>query len=154
MPFEVSRSPLEYLRLLAREQVTVLCQTPSAFYQLMAADTNSPQLSGQLALRSVVFGGEALDPKRLQEWYTHHPQDTPVLTNMYGITETTVHVSHTTLDTNRVAHPHGASLIGQPIPDLGTFVLDQRLQPVPPGVTGELYVAGAGLARGYRGAQA
>ncbi|MEO3784916.1 amino acid adenylation domain-containing protein [Actinocorallia sp. B10E7] len=143
VPFAVSRSPEEFLDLLARERVTVLNQTPSAFYQLMAADDGR-----DLALRYVIFGGEALELKRLADWYARG-RDT-VLVNMYGITETTVHVSHIALDEVYCQSAPG-SVIGVGIPDLRVYVLDGRLQPAPPGVVGELYVAGPGLARGYHG---
>ncbi|WP_431041737.1 non-ribosomal peptide synthase/polyketide synthase [Streptomyces sp. P1-3] len=150
VPFEVSRSPREFLRLLVRERVTVLNQTPSAFYQLMQAEAVEPQLGAELALRAVVFGGEALDPARLREWYARHEADAPRLVNMYGITETTVHVTYAPLD-ERAAVEGAASVIGRGIPDLRLYVLDGRLEPVPAGVAGELYVAGAGVARGYLG---
>ncbi|WP_285498518.1 AMP-binding protein, partial [Actinomadura sp. NBRC 104425] len=101
-----------------------------------------------LALRLVVFGGEALELGRLEDWYSRHPDDAPVLVNMYGITETTVHVTYQALDRAYAATATG-SVIGTGIPDLRLYVLDERLRPVPPGVVGELYVAGAGLARGY-----
>ncbi|MEU8686367.1 amino acid adenylation domain-containing protein [Streptomyces sp. NPDC048611] len=148
VPYAVSRSPEEFLRLLVRERVTVLSQTPSAFYQLMDADRAEPELSRGLALRAVVFGGEALDFARLGDWYARHADTDPVLVNMYGITETTVHVSHLAVDRESAERRIG-SVIGRGIPDLRTFVLDAGLGPVPPGVVGELYVAGAGLARGY-----
>ncbi|WP_246869081.1 amino acid adenylation domain-containing protein [Saccharopolyspora sp. ASAGF58] len=144
---EVSRSPQEFLRLLARERVTVLNQTPSAFYQLSQADREAP--GTELALRYVIFGGEALELYRLDDWYDRHPE-TPKLINMYGITEATVHVSYVELDREAVARRDG-SLIGRGIPDLRVYLLDGLLQPVPPGVVGELYVAGEGLARGYLG---
>ncbi|MEV6397486.1 amino acid adenylation domain-containing protein [Streptomyces sp. NPDC051907] len=145
---DVSRSPADFLRLLVEERVTVLNQTPSAFYQLARADRDDPGLGRRLALRHVVFGGEALDLSRLEDWYARHPQDAPSLVNMYGITETTVHVSHLALDEATVRERTG-SLIGRPIPDLRVHVLDRWLQPVPVGTPGEMYVAGAGLARGY-----
>ncbi|MEU8797701.1 amino acid adenylation domain-containing protein [Spirillospora sp. NPDC048819] len=146
VPYLTSRSPQEFLKLLSDERVTVLNQTPSAFYQLMAADKENP--GTDLALRHVVFGGEALDLGRLEDWYSRHPEDSPTLVNMYGITETTVHVSYVALDRALAATAPG-SVIGTGIPDLKVYVLDDRLQPAPPGVAGELYVAGAGLARGY-----
>ncbi|POM23361.1 Dimodular nonribosomal peptide synthase [Actinomadura rubteroloni] len=146
VPYLTSRSPEDFLTLLMSERVTVLNQTPSAFYQLMAADRENPGLD--LALRYVVFGGEALEPGRLADWYSRHADDAPRLVNMYGITETTVHVSHLALDQVHAATASG-SVIGVGIPDLRVYVLDDRLQPVPAGVAGELYVAGAGLARGY-----
>ncbi|MEU2792834.1 non-ribosomal peptide synthase/polyketide synthase [Streptomyces sp. NPDC007100] len=151
VPQDVSRSPERFLDLLVRHRVTVLNQTPSAFYPLMRADHDHPELSARLALRTVVFGGEALDPGRLREWYERHPADAPRLVNMYGITETTVHVTHAPLDERDAAAEPPRSVIGEPIPDLRAYVLDNALQPVPPGVTGELYVAGPGLARGYLG---
>ncbi|MEU0067793.1 amino acid adenylation domain-containing protein, partial [Streptomyces albidoflavus] len=146
-----SRSPQDFLRLLERERVTVLNQTPSAFYQLIEADEASAagEESADLsALRRVVFGGEALDLGRLAPWYERHP-DGPVLVNMYGITETTVHVTQIPLDAAAARHSGGRSVIGRPIPDLSARVLDNGLRPVPQGITGELYVAGPGLARGY-----
>ncbi|MFG2285703.1 amino acid adenylation domain-containing protein [Streptomyces sp. NPDC048595] len=149
LPYDVSRSPAHVLRLLADEGVTVLNQTPSAFYQLLDADREDPATGRRLALRTVVFGGEALDPSRLADWYDRHPDDAPELVNMYGITETTVHVSYLRLDRASAAAAGGSSPIGVTIPDLSGYVLDDRLDPVPPGVPGELYVAGAGLARGY-----
>ncbi|MDF3146810.1 amino acid adenylation domain-containing protein, partial [Streptomyces sp. T21Q-yed] len=140
VPFEVSREPAAFLRLLARERVTVLNQTPSAFGELLRVG-----VPDDLPLRYIVFGGEALDPALVADWYTRHPQDTPALVNMYGITETTVHVTGLPLSQGRL------SGIGRTIPDLRAYVLDAGLRLVPPGVTGELYVAGAGLARGYLG---
>jgi nonribosomal peptide synthetase DhbF len=150
VPHAISRSPGEFLRLLVQEGVTVLNQTPSAFYQLMQADREHPDLGQMLSLRFVIFGGEALELGRLADWYQRHPDDAPKLINMYGITETTVHVSYMELDRHRAASG-ATSLIGRPIPDLRVYVLDDSLKPVPPGVTGEMYVAGAGLARGYGG---
>ncbi|MFC5754850.1 condensation domain-containing protein, partial [Actinomadura rugatobispora] len=82
------------------------------------------------------------------EWYSRHGDEAPVLVNMYGITETTVHVSYQRLDRAFAATAAG-SVVGTGIPDLRVYVLDGRLQPVPAGVVGELYVAGPGLARGY-----
>ncbi|MDL2082252.1 amino acid adenylation domain-containing protein, partial [Streptomyces sp. GXMU-J15] len=147
VPYTTTRTPADFLNLLAREHVTVLNQTPSAFYQLVQADAEEPALGAELALRRVVFGGEALDPSRLTSWYQRHPQDAPVLVNMYGITETTVHVTHTTLDTHDTTST--LSPVGVPIPDLRAYILDADLRLAPTGTTGELYIAGAGLARGY-----
>ncbi|MFJ5044429.1 amino acid adenylation domain-containing protein [Streptomyces sp. NPDC088719] len=147
VPGTVTRSPDEFLELLHHEGVTVLNQTPSACYQLTEALTapGSPGLPP--ALRLIVLGGEALDPARLAPWLRN--PGGPRLVNMYGITETTVHV--TTHDLAPGAPVPGVSPVGRAIDDLRIYVLDRRLRPVPPGVTGELYVAGAGLSRGYRG---
>uniref|UniRef100_UPI000B2A49A8 AMP-binding protein n=1 Tax=Millisia brevis TaxID=264148 RepID=UPI000B2A49A8 len=109
------------------------------------------------SLRFVVFGGEALEPRRLAGWVGRFGDGSvvdgvsvggPVLVNMYGITETTVHVTHRVIDAGVVAGGV-ASVVGVPIDGLRVFVLDTRLHPVAPGVAGELYVAGGQLARGY-----
>ncbi|MEU6990937.1 amino acid adenylation domain-containing protein [Streptomyces sp. NPDC046465] len=160
VPYEISRTPGAFLDLLAEERVTVLNQTPSAFYQLAQADAaaqadaqdeaDAHRMTGQLRLRAVVFGGEALQPSRLADWYERHPGDAPTLINMYGITETTVHVTYQPLNRRRVT-AEAASVIGVGLPDLRTYVLDGALQLVAPGVVGELYVAGGGVARGYLG---
>ncbi|MEU1591082.1 amino acid adenylation domain-containing protein [Micromonospora sp. NPDC005710] len=139
VPFEVSRSPGEFAALVARERVTVLSQTPSAFYEVM-------DLLDAGSLRAVVFGGEALNPGRLTNWFARHGARSPRLVNMYGITETTVHVTF-----EQVTEDGVASVVGQALPGLRVFVLDDRLRPVPPGVAGEVYVAGGQLARGYLG---
>lgn len=150
VPHEMTRSPVDFLKLLVQESVTVLNQTPSAFYQLMQADREHAAIGQQLSLRYVIFGGEALEQSRLEDWYSRHADDAPKLINMYGITETTVHVTYIELDEKSVGL-RANSIIGQGIPDLDVYVLDDSLQPVPTGVVGELYVSGAGLARGYLG---
>ncbi|MEV4096074.1 amino acid adenylation domain-containing protein [Streptosporangium saharense] len=150
VPKAVTHSPLDFLRLLVDRRVTVLNQTPSAFYQLMAAERDNPELGRGLRLRYTIFGGEALDFRMLAGWYERHPDDAPALVNMYGITETTVHVSYLAVDRAGAAAATG-SPIGEPIPDLRLHVLDESLRPVPPGEDGELYVSGPGLARGYVG---
>ncbi|MEU7138541.1 amino acid adenylation domain-containing protein [Nocardia sp. NPDC046473] len=148
VPFHVSRAPEEFHRLLVRERVTVLNQTPSAFYQLDTADSESAEHT-ELALRLVIFGGEALDPARLARWCERHRVGLPRLVNMYGITETTIHV--TGVDVDRRLVDSGVGVIGRPIPDLRVHLLDAELRPVPEGVVGEMYVSGPGLARGYLG---
>jgi amino acid adenylation domain-containing protein/non-ribosomal peptide synthase protein (TIGR01720 family) len=144
VPFLVSRSPEAFYELLANEKVTVLNQTPSAFRQLIQAEETVGQK--ELALRYVIFGGEALEMQTLRTWYERHGDQKPKLVNMYGITETTVHVTYRPLSKEDLS---SGSVIGVPIPDLQIYILDQQLQPVPIGVPGEMYVGGAGLARGY-----
>ena len=147
VPHSVSRSPVELLHLLVQEGVTVLNQTPSSFYQLIQSDRERPDLGQELRLRLVIFGGEALDPASLGEWYERHP-GSPSLVNMYGITETTVHVTHLALSPDLCSARAGRP-IGRCIPDLQAYVVDPYLQPVPVGIAGELYIGGSGLARGY-----
>ena len=146
VPESVARSPEAFHALLVAEQVSVLSQTPSAFYALQTADALAPELGHQLKLQIVVFGGEALEPQRLGAWLHNHP-GLPRLINMYGITETTVHASVREI-VNGDADSH-ASPIGVPLAHVGFFVLDGWLRAVPAGVVGELYLAGAGLAYGY-----
>ncbi|MFD0417054.1 amino acid adenylation domain-containing protein [Streptomyces sp. NPDC127108] len=150
VPYETSRAPERFRALLAAERVTVLSQTPSAFYPLMEADREGAAHGGELALRLVVFAGEALDFGKLAPWYARHRDDAPVLVNMYGITETTVHTTLTRL-TAEDAAPHAPSRVGVGIRDLSLYVLDEALRPCAPGVAGELYVAGPGVTRGYLG---
>jgi len=147
IPYEVSRSPQEFHRVLVDQKVTVLNQTPSAFYQLVQTEETGGMGEG-LSLRLVIFGGEAIELKYLKPWFKRHGDKIPQLANMYGITETTVHVTYRPLTYEDVESGQG-SVIGEPIPDLQLYVLDRNLVPVPVGVAGELYVGGAGLGRGY-----
>ena len=137
------RDPKLLRQLLLEEKVTVLNLTPSAFYNLsrdyLAKD------AVDLAIRYVIFGGEALNPIQLKPWALRHPETEFV--NMYGITETTVHVSHkiiTLADMESLT-----SVIGRPIPTTDWYIFDEQQRPVPLGVPGELYIGGAGVARGY-----
>ena len=145
-----SRSPEQFRELVVREKVTVLNQTPSAFYQFAEADRAVGDSAGSLSLKHVIFGGEALDLSQLTRWYDRHGDSSPRLVNMYGITETTVHVSFLGLDAEMVRGA-SASVIGRGLGGFSVFVLDDRLRPVPVGVRGEMYVAGAQLSRGYVG---
>jgi amino acid adenylation domain-containing protein len=145
VPHSVSRSPADFLELLYDQRVTVLNQTPSAFRQLMAADES---VGKPLQLRYVIFGGEALEFASLSSWFARHRFDSPSLVNMYGITETTVHVTYFPLTEDNFRRSIGSN-IGVRIPDLTVYILDRALQPVPIGIPGEMFVGGPGLARGY-----
>ncbi|MEO1430397.1 MAG: amino acid adenylation domain-containing protein [Cyanobacteria bacterium J06633_8] len=146
VPYWVSRDTQGFYELLCEQNVTVLNQTPSAFRQLIAVEKpNDGQL--QLNLRLVIFGGEALDLQSLKPWFDRYGDKQPQLVNMYGITETTVHVTYRPLTIQDLDCT--SSMIGCPIPDLQMYILDDNLQPVPIGVRGEMYIGGSGLARGY-----
>ncbi|MFJ4535202.1 amino acid adenylation domain-containing protein [Streptomyces tibetensis] len=147
--YGLTRSPVDFHRLVRERGVTVLNQTPSAFYQFIEAD----RLTGEPlpALRRIIFGGEALDLGRLRGWVERHGTAAPELVNMYGITETTVHVTHRVLTDADFAPGDDVSPIGGPIPGLVTYLLDDRLRPVPPGREGAIYVAGEQVSLGYLG---
>ncbi|MFJ7203734.1 amino acid adenylation domain-containing protein [Streptomyces sp. NPDC098789] len=147
--YGLTRSPVDFHRLVREHGVTVLNQTPSAFYQFVEADRHAGEPLP--ALRRVVFGGEALDLGRLRGWVERHGAASPELVNMYGITETTVHVTHRVLTDEDFALGDDVSPIGGPIPGLATYLLDDRLRPVPPGVVGAIYVAGDQVSLGYLG---
>jgi len=147
VPFADSRSPERFYELLAAERVTVLNQTPSAFRQLVGVDETRPGHKLD-KLRLVIFGGEALNLQSLAPWFEKYGDVQPQLVNMYGITETTVHVTYRPLTISDLSEAPG-SVIGRSIPDLQLYVLDAGLQPVPVGVPGEMFVGGAGVARGY-----
>jgi amino acid adenylation domain-containing protein len=145
IPQLISRDPESFYNLLLKEKVTVLNQTPSAFRQLVQTAVKRGE-SEKLSLRYIIFGGEALDLKTLKPWFGLYGDEKPLLINMYGITETTVHVTYRPLtkkDTD------SGSIIGQPIPDLKFYILDKNQNLAPTGVSGEIYVGGAGVAREY-----
>ncbi|RMR48479.1 hypothetical protein ALP86_102978, partial [Pseudomonas amygdali pv. mori] len=144
VPREVTRSPEEFHALLIEQQVTVLNQTPSAFKQLMRVACDSPV---PMSLEKVIFGGEALDVASLKPWFDRFGDQAAQLINMYGITETTVHVTYRPITEADTRNP--ASPIGEAIPDLSWYVLDADFNPVAQGCSGELHIGHAGLARGY-----
>ncbi|WP_143305921.1 non-ribosomal peptide synthetase [Chitinophaga vietnamensis] len=142
VPKNIAKDTAAFAALLADEGVTVLNQTPSAFYVLQEYITAQPM---PLQVRYVIFGGEALNPAAIRPWKAQYPACRMI--NMYGITETTVHVTYQEINEREMES--SSSVIGMPIPTLGLYILDARLQLAPTGVPGELYVSGAGLARGY-----
>ena len=147
VPHWVSRAPDTFYERVINEQVTILNQTPSAFQQFIRAE-EAARITSDVSLRWVIFGGEALDFQSLKPWWERHGDQIPQLINMYGITETTVHVTYRPLTLVDLA-PAVTSRIGNPIPDLQLYILDQFQQPVPIGVPGEMYIGGAGVTRGY-----
>ncbi|QLY28176.1 amino acid adenylation domain-containing protein [Nocardia huaxiensis] len=143
----LTRAPAEFAELLAHEGVTVLSQTPAAFGALLDAGLRRADVP---ALRHVVLGGEAVDPRRLRPWFDADPTGETRISNLYGITEATVHATQVTLDRTH-AGSTGASLIGRGLPGMTVRVLDSRLRPSAVGVRGELYLTGPQLAQGYHG---
>jgi amino acid adenylation domain-containing protein len=139
----VARDPWKFLKLLKERCVTVLNQTPSAFYNLAVEEAKQP--GKELRLRYVIFGGEALHPGKLNEWRAMYPGAR--LINMFGITETTVHVTYKEIGDREISL--NQSNIGRPIPTLQVYILDSNLRLSSIGIPGELCVGGAGLGRGY-----
>jgi amino acid adenylation domain-containing protein/non-ribosomal peptide synthase protein (TIGR01720 family) len=149
VPYWISRAPDAFYKLLGDEGVTVLNQTPSAFRQLVFAEQEAGiEAQKRLQLRYVVFGGEALDLADLKPFWDRHGDRKPQLVNMYGITETTVHVTYRPVSLADLERPW-SSVIGCPIPDLDVYIVDGRRNLVPIGVPGEMLVGGAGVSRGY-----
>ena len=146
VPYNISRMFDEFYKLVVEEKVTVLNQTPTAFRQFMLSE-NKLGKSSNLALRYIIFGGEALNLQCLRPWFSSHGDKVPQLVNMYGITETTVHVTYRPITMSDMDCK--ASVIGEPIPDLQLYLLDENLNKVPTETPGEIFVGGAGLASGY-----
>ncbi|MFJ8035781.1 amino acid adenylation domain-containing protein [Streptomyces sp. NPDC096032] len=144
VPYWASRDPAQFAALLAAERVTVLSQTPSAFAQLTQVDRDEP-ISG--SVRLVVFGGEPLDTRPLRFWQDRHPEEECRLVNMFGITETTVHVTVQTVTRHEAIT--GSRSVGRPLPGWHVYVLDPEGRELPPGVPGEIYVGGRGVAGRY-----
>lgn len=144
VPYWMARNPEEFAGLLSRERVTILNQTPSAFAQLLEVDRNRPLSS---TLRLIIFGGEPLDTRTLLPWFDRHPEFECRMVNMFGITETTVHV---TAETITREHALAASRsVGYAIPGWYYYVMDTQGRLLPPGIPGEIYVGGAGVAQCY-----
>ncbi|OMD35054.1 plipastatin synthase, partial [Paenibacillus borealis] len=143
VPLMTARDPEQMVRLLRQERVTVLNQTPSAFYAL--SEREMEEADAELCVRAVIFGGEALAPVQLRAWQRKYPHTE--LINMYGITETTVHVTYKKLGEAEITN--GISNIGKPLPTLRAYILGEGQQLQPMGVAGELCITGDGLARGY-----
>ncbi|MDH3600983.1 MAG: amino acid adenylation domain-containing protein, partial [Candidatus Tectomicrobia bacterium] len=142
------------LNLVKQHHVTMLNQTPGAFYNFIDEERRQSERTLHQHLRSVIFGGDRLDPVRLQPWVERYPFSDVQLVNMYGITETTVHVTFREIGVADVYSTAGLSNVGKPLPETDVFILDENMQPAPIGVPGELYVGNGGLARGYVNRQA
>ncbi|GHC63187.1 amino acid adenylation domain-containing protein [Streptomyces cinnamoneus] len=144
VPYWVTRDTDLFYELLAEHKVTVLNQTPSAFAQLIEADS---RMRAELSLRLIVFGGEPLDVGMLAPWFARHSHTRCRLSNMFGITETTVHVTEQTVTPADVVARTRS--VGRAMPGWSLSVRDPRGRVLPPGAPGEIYVGGAGVALGY-----
>ncbi len=143
VPENIAKSPKQFLDLLRKEKVTILNQTPTFFYNLL--DQEIKEKDNNLKVRYIIFGGEALKPNLIKPWKNKYKSTK--LINMYGITETTVHVTFKELSDNDLLSDK--SNIGVPIPTLKTYILDEKLRMLPVGIEGEICVAGDGVCRGY-----
>ncbi|CAI1690778.1 amino acid adenylation domain-containing protein [Serratia nevei] len=144
VPQAIARSAPDFYHFVCRSGITVLNQTPSAFKAFIQAQAHS---EARQQLREIVFGGEMLKPSDLAPWFARPENRQTRLINMYGITETTVHVTYRPLSAQDTAIT--TSPIGSRIPDLRLYLLGADGEPVPMGAIGELYVGGEGVARGY-----
>ncbi len=157
VPSSVAADPRAFADLLADEAVTVLSQVPTAFGHLVAELERRPVKLP--ALRYLVFGGEALNPAAVRTWRDLRLAPGAELVNMYGITETTVHVTHAPLGGGGTAGgeaageggPAGSTPIGRPLPHLRVHLVDESGAPADPGTPGEMLVAGASVTYGYLG---
>ncbi|MGH1540695.1 MAG: amino acid adenylation domain-containing protein [Arenicella sp.] len=148
-PRQTVRNVSELRKLLVAQQISVLSQTPEAFLALAEIELKATEHTLDQHLRYVVFGGDRLAPNRLASWTQQYPLDRITLCNMYGITETTVHVTNRVITQADVNEVHSISPIGAPLPETKTYICDAFLQPVPIGVVGEILVGGTGVCQGY-----
>jgi amino acid adenylation domain-containing protein len=140
----IARSPEEFYKILWQHNVTILNLTPTAFRSVMREDQHQRH---KLSLRYIIFGGEMLLFPLLKPWVLLHPLTEIKLINMYGITETTVHVtfyeiSVTDLDNNQ-------SIIGKPLANAGVYIKGSAGNILPMGITGEIIIFGEGVTLGY-----
>ncbi len=142
VPETVAKDITTFKKLLINEGVTILNQTPGAFYTLQEEFLTEEE---KHQIRYVIFGGEALNPSYLKPWKISYPSCK--LINMYGITETTVHVTYKEITEKEVLDTK--STIGNAIPTLNCYILDDNLQLLPVGAIGEICITGEGLAKGY-----
>ncbi|MEV6907952.1 amino acid adenylation domain-containing protein [Amycolatopsis sp. NPDC051071] len=146
VPYWVTRDTEEFYAVLAEQRITVLSQTPSAFAQLVRTDRRARR---DLTLRLVVFGGEPLDVRMIEPWFARHSPTACRVVNMFGITETTVHVTAQTVTPAEVAA--GSRSVGRALPGWSVSIRDELGRLLPPGPAGEIHVGGAGVASHYLG---
>ncbi|MHC8319523.1 non-ribosomal peptide synthase/polyketide synthase [Pseudomonas sp. GB2N2] len=133
------RDPAQLIELITAQQITTLHFVPSML-QMFVQD---PAVAACTSLTRIICSGEALQVDAQQQVFAQLPN--AGLYNLYGPTEAAIDVTHWTC----IDEGHDVVPIGQPIANVSTYVLDAELAPLPVGVTGELYLGGEGLARGY-----
>ncbi|MCU0288532.1 MAG: AMP-binding protein, partial [Acidobacteria bacterium] len=143
LPRLIAHDPKQYLEILKKQTVTILNQTPTVFYQLVQEEMRSTGKG--LHLRYVIFGGEALKPAKIKSWKDKYPGTK--LINMYGITETTVHVTFKEITDLEIEL--NMSNIGKVLPNMKGFIVNKNLKLQPKTIPGEFLVGGQGVARGY-----
>ncbi|OWO82527.1 amino acid adenylation domain-containing protein [Photorhabdus luminescens] len=147
VPYHISRNPPKFYELLVSEKVTVLNQTPTAFRLIIQTDDYLSNKTEPLSLRYVIFGGEVLNVASLHQWLNKYGYERPKLINMYGITETTVHVTSHEIQPDDLAS--NISPIGLPLPGMIIYLLNEAGRPIEENQVGEMYIAGLGVANGY-----
>jgi nonribosomal peptide synthetase DhbF len=145
VPDRVASSAEDLVSLLMTEKITFLNQVPSVFRGLQAAHRAAG--APQLCLRHLAFGGETVDLPVIAE-FVRSLTPPPVVRNMYGITETTVFATSKEI-TGEVCEGDVRSPIGKPLAHLDIDLRDDDGRPVPAGETGEIWLSGRGVARGY-----
>lgn len=141
--------PAAFVEFLRAAGVTVLSMVPTVFRQLVASGAG-PQ--DELAVRHVIFGGEAVDPVSVSKWLATQPVGRrPVALNMYGITEGTVHVTLREMTEVDFARTAPGTLIGTALAHLRMRLVDADMRPVEKGEVGEILLDGVGVTEGYLG---
>ena len=139
---EAMVDPAELLRGLSTAGVTTV-NLPTAFWTSLVGHLESAEAGLPASIHTVIIGGEAAHAVWLEKWFRLAPPSVRLL-NSYGATEITAISTWCDLRPGLAGVP-----IGENLPGIATYVLDSRLEPVPPAVAGDLYVGGAGVSRGY-----
>ena len=146
---EEVRDASRFCEIIEHAGVTILNQTPGAFYQLMEGIVSKTNSLENMSLRMVIFGGDKLDFGKLKPWITLEGSEHVRLFNLYGITEITVHATWHLVKQEEIINTTGQSVIGLPIPGTSVYVVNNQLQLCPVGIQGELVVSGNGVSMGY-----